>query len=158
MSTRGAYGFRVDDDDYIMYNHGDSYPSGLCADIMNDLRCLYKKQKKNYAIFIERCKKNVRKMEAIQEVFIDSKEFLSDSLFCEWAYIINFDEEVFEIYKGFNKDESAYGRYAKTKRDEYADVRLVATVPLKLLLTVKGYAKFGVEDYVRFLEKAKYRI
>ena len=47
----------------------------------------------------------------------DSKNFLSDSLFCEWAYIINIDTNCLEIYQGFNEDESAPGRYASLKKD-----------------------------------------
>lgn len=38
---------------------------------------------------------------------IDDSEFLNDSLFCEWTYIINLDNEQFEVYRGFNKDPSA---------------------------------------------------
>ena len=29
-------------------------------------------------------------------------DFASDSLFCEWAYVIDFDKNAFEVYKGLN--------------------------------------------------------
>lgn len=29
--------------------------------------------------------------------------FAADSLFCEWAYVVDFDKRTFEVYKGFNK-------------------------------------------------------
>jgi hypothetical protein len=29
-------------------------------------------------------------------------EFAADSLFCEWAYVIDFDSNTFDVYKGFN--------------------------------------------------------
>lgn len=32
---------------------------------------------------------------------IDSKEFIKDSLFCEYGYIINLDKNTLEIYEGF---------------------------------------------------------
>lgn len=32
----------------------------------------------------------------------DSSDFAGDSLFCEWAYVIDFDKKTFEIYQGFN--------------------------------------------------------
>lgn len=35
---------------------------------------------------------------------IDSHTFMADSLFCEWGYVIDLDEEVLRVYKGFIKD------------------------------------------------------
>lgn len=32
-----------------------------------------------------------------------STEFAGDSLFCEWAYVINLDDMILEVYKGFNE-------------------------------------------------------
>jgi hypothetical protein len=31
-------------------------------------------------------------------------EFVGDSLFCEWAYVIDLDTDKFEVYKGFQKE------------------------------------------------------
>lgn len=42
----------------------------------------------------------------------DNSAFLSDSLFCEWAYIINLDSLKLEVYRGFNKKPTGAGRYA----------------------------------------------
>jgi len=64
---------------------------------------------------------------------IDSHKFLEDSLFCEWAYIINLDTAQLEIYQGFNKDQNARGRYASLRRKidgEYFGVALERTIPL----------------------------
>lgn len=33
--------------------------------------------------------------------------FASDSLFCEWAYVLDLDNEVLEVYKGFNEQPLA---------------------------------------------------
>ena len=39
-------------------------------------------------------------------LMIDNQEFMKDSLFCEYAYIINLDTNVLEIYEGFQKKRS----------------------------------------------------
>jgi len=43
---------------------------------------------------------------------IDSREFLFDGLFCEYAYIINLTTNELEFYSGFKK-EIPHGRYGK---------------------------------------------
>lgn len=75
----------------------------------------------------------------------NSKDFLQDSLFCEYAYLLNLDDNTLEVYAGFNQDWSAPGRYAylaeKTKTyengetvpNEYAGVRLALTIPFDKL-------------------------
>ena len=66
---------------------------------------------------------------------IDSKEFLLDSLFCEYAYIINLDTNMLEVYKGSQKDpDKGAGRYVGQKAEngrEYFGVSLVKEIPLK---------------------------
>ena len=45
----------------------------------------------------------------------DSSEFAADSLFCEWAYVIDLDKLELEIYMGFNTD----GPVSRTERFAY---------------------------------------
>jgi hypothetical protein len=64
-------------------------------------------------------------------VMIDSHEFLQDSLFCEYAYIVNLDDMAFECYRGFQREPHTKGRYAAlTGRDEYKPVALVGSFDL----------------------------
>lgn len=37
-------------------------------------------------------------------ILFDSSSFAAESLFCEWAYVINLDDEFFEVYRGFQKE------------------------------------------------------
>jgi hypothetical protein len=78
---------------------------------------------------------------------IDSHTFLVDSLFCEWAYIINLDENVLEIYRGFNKEPSDKGRYASLKepdrvldngniiKTKHYGVELIKEIPLSEIIS-----------------------
>lgn len=60
---------------------------------------------------------------------VTSNSFLRDSLFCEYAYIINLDTMELEFYEGFNSNRLADGRYANVSLEEwskhgYAGVKL----------------------------------
>lgn len=69
---------------------------------------------------------------------IDSHEFIKDSLFCEYAYIINLDTEQLEFYTGFNKNKGANGRYAKLhsqdRDSDYLGVALACEIPLAKII------------------------
>ena len=72
---------------------------------------------------------------------MESNNFPLDSLFCEWAYVVDLDKNVLEIYKGFQKKKHNVGRFAVKKNAQnpkpnypgaprYYPVKLVRTVPL----------------------------
>lgn len=76
----------------------------------------------------------------------ESNDFILDSLFCEYAYILNLDDMVLEFYKGFNRQKnSKKGRYSgkidkenegSSPTSRYYGCTLVGTVPFKKGLTV----------------------
>lgn len=45
----------------------------------------------------------------------NSIDFAADSLFCEWAWVIDLDANVFEAYRGFNTDGPGEGRFKDMK-------------------------------------------
>ena len=59
----------------------------------------------------------------------NSLEFAADSLFCEWAYVIDLDTNKFEIYEGFNKEKLSENErfyFLEDKSEgEYHPVRFV---------------------------------
>lgn len=120
MGTRGLVGFRVSGEDKLTCNNFDSYPEVLgrsCADFIEDIdinaarkRVSAIKQTDNWDAESYGCMLG-RMLESGK--YQDHHEFIEDSLWCEWAYIINLDDEVLEIYKGFQTRPHSNGRYAR---------------------------------------------
>jgi hypothetical protein len=77
----------------------------------------------------------------------NSISFAEDSLFCEWAYVVDFDKNTFEVYRGFNKspienEKERFAKMAKTKYDhagEYYPIRLFKKYSLSKLPTEKAF-------------------
>jgi hypothetical protein len=46
---------------------------------------------------------------------IDGESFISDSLFCEYAYVINLDTNMLECYRGFQEELHTKGRFASNE-------------------------------------------
>ena len=75
--------------------------------------------------------------------------FLADSLFCEWAYVIDFDANEFQVYKGFNKNplqlSDRYFYLEDKAEDGYHPVKLSKTYKLDALPSnddfLKAFAK-----------------
>lgn len=171
MSTRGAYGFRINGRDKITYNHCDSYPTWLGKKIVDFIQTSSLEEMRQIASRIilvrqddiptpeqiEECKEwadlgvgkrtltdwycLLRNAQGDLSAYakglrymIDNHTFLADSLFCEWAYIVNLDECAFEVYVGFQKrrDNNPRNRYRNMqKQGEYYPVKLVAEFPLQ---------------------------
>ena len=64
---------------------------------------------------------------------MDSQTFLQDSVWCEWGYIINLDDGVVEVYRGFQKTRDD-NRYALDAPDDsgYWHCKLQRRIPLAL--------------------------
>lgn len=171
MSTRGAYGFRVDGIDKITFNHFDSYPEGLGQTIVDFLRktpreelvqaarriVLVNEDSRPSSEQIAECRKFadlsvgrqtidswyclLRQAQGKPQAYtnglrymIDNRDFLADSLFCEWAYVMNLDDNVLEVYRGFQKkrDCNSRNRYRDLPRlnKKYYPVALIAEFSL----------------------------
>lgn len=76
------------------------------------------------------------------EVAPSSLEFAADSLFCEWAYVLDLDRNTFEVFEGFNEKPLAEGeRFAFLEPQAnggYHPVRHVATFPIDDLSGLRG--------------------
>lgn len=70
-------------------------------------------------------------------------DFAQDSLFCEWAYVVDLDNNTFEVFEGFNRHEVTEGRFAGPKESghdkSYGPVRLAHKWPLGSLPTDEAF-------------------
>lgn len=77
----------------------------------------------------------------------NSLEFAADSLYCEWAYVVDFDTNTFEVYKGFN--EAPLGENERffslpksdTAAGKYFPVRFVKSFKLGRLPAPEAFVK-----------------
>lgn len=184
MSTRGLIGIRKKSNDYLTYNHGDSYPSYLGVNLLKELRGV-SRQKLSEAYDkitlvnpdgkpthkptqeqIAECKKYgdlgvseqteedwycllrnsqgtfVPYLKGELKYMIDNRDFIADSLFCEWAYIVNLDTDKFEVWKGFQQSPTDYNRYGTEKNEGgYYPCKLVKEYDLDKLPTKAKFLK-----------------
>lgn len=176
MGTRGFLGFVVDGTEKIAYNHFDSYPSGLGAEVLGWLRKEHlghiKRKAAELRVVDETSTPSAEDVERLAPyantrvgtqqidddwyvllretqgnpaaildagVMLDGGEFPRDSLFAEYGYLVNLDDETFEAYEGFQKERHDKGRFADREpareSNDYYPVALVASWPLASLPT-----------------------
>lgn len=130
------------------YGQWDGYPSGQGITILNYLKNMNKEdfiKNLNKLIIIDDLSKEEK--EVLDKEFKDGQhlelsrdtggkvlemiesgiakyhsphlDFIKNSLFCEWAYVIDFDNNTFEVYKGFIKSPlSKSERFYQEKPNE----------------------------------------
>jgi len=80
-------------------------------------------------------------------------DFIKNSLFCEYAYIINLDTKKMEFWKGFQHKPNPNNRYGTKPRngykDDYYPCKMVATYSL----LPRYIAKRDVDKTIADMEK-----
>lgn len=81
----------------------------------------------------------------------NSEIFAADSLFCEWAYVVDMDNMKLEVYKGFNTEplepsERFYYLTEERDNEEYHPVKLLTSFDLtNLPSSVDAFIQLCVE-------------
>lgn len=79
---------------------------------------------------------------------IDNQNFIKDSLFCEYAYIINLDEECLEFWVGFQKEPDEDNRYGAEEEDGYYPCKMLGEYSFKCL------KEYGIEYIIKSMNRA----
>jgi len=193
MGTRGAYGFRKNNEDKLTYNHFDSYPEWLGNEVVDFCKSVSIKELNEIYDRIELIDTNnstptpeqIKKCEPWTDLGVSEQStsdwycllrkaqgnlavykegipympnhnnFILDSLFCEYAYIINLDDNVLEFWRGFQdyEDPSGCNRYGETKDGRYGPCRLLGTFQLPLAMETETYV-----EQMELLTKEEYRV
>lgn len=65
----------------------------------------------------------------------DDMKFINDSLFCEYAYFLNFDNYTLELYEGFQKQDQLLNPFGNEKNNHgYYPCRHVLSIPFGFIL------------------------
>jgi len=85
---------------------------------------------------------------------IEGADFAQDSLFCEWAYVVDLDARTFEVYKGFQKEPHEAGRFAD--RFEHKERRDDGVGQYQPVALVRSYSFDELPESLTALEKELY--
>ena len=175
MGTRGLYGFRKNGIDKLTYNHFDSYPACLGAEVVDFCRRVSADEMDEMFDKIEVVKHNdtptfvqidfcrqagwvdtdvssgteedwycllrnaqgdLKGLKKVIDKYgkaymLNDNDFIYDSLFCEYAYIINLDTRMLEFYDGFQKTPQLGNRYGESPNtDDFYPCKKVLEISL----------------------------
>ena len=82
---------------------------------------------------------------------IDNCGFIKDSLWCEYAYIINLDTEELEFWVGDQDKPDLYNRYGVERDGNYYPCKMMASYPLATI----SLNEYSVQDFVDYMNKAE---
>jgi hypothetical protein len=81
--------------------------------------------------------------------YVDAFDFGYDSLFCEWAYVVDLDRKVLEVYEGFQTSKPKEGRWSEAKSvgdDKYSAIKKVREFTLAELQENPNILKESFND------------
>ena len=169
MSTRSLLLIKSNNQYKVeQYQHHDGYPDYMGVNILDWLKSnnnlehlksslskitlMAKKSNKDYEDDSICFESGANLLSTITESkepvkLLDSIEFTADSLFCEWAYVIDLDKNTFEIYQGFNEEPlnstERFKEFESSKEhdSQYYPVRYLCGYQLDCLPSTDNFLK-----------------
>ena len=142
MSTRGLMGIKKKGELKAQYNHFDSYIEGLGQDIITTIGNIPKEERIEILnnvfdniVLVEDTEENYRDLHEYQgnlqayidgfNAMINNASFINDTLFCEYAYVINLDNNTLDITFGWKNRQTIsynlldldYNKYEEIKQE-----------------------------------------
>lgn len=96
---------------------------GVSENSKDDWYCLLRKAQGSIAPYLNEGLKYM----------LDSCDFIKDSLYCAWAYIVNLDTEELEVWKGFQREPDSTNRYGEREERDYYPCKKLVTFDLHSL-------------------------
>lgn len=86
---------------------------------------------------------------------VDGSGFHKDSLFCEYAYVIDLDKMEIEFYEGFQNKKQVGNRFGEVAAKTYFPVAKVGSLPLIGISKDKKASEEMMKLYTKFGEENK---
>lgn len=94
--------------------------------------------------------RNIHESKDDEIILKNGINFAADSLFCEWAYVIDLDKGTFEVYSGFHKekasDEDRFYFLNDQCEGEYSIVKLAKSFDINDLPEEKEFVEYFEEE------------
>ena len=199
MGTRGYIAITKGNQFLGMYNHFDSYPSFLGANMIELMTHLMRSKEDADKLFnlevvkaqdkpdestlqkmkdggfwsnvssgddwysaLRECQGEVLKYIEAGYIIADTSPegcFMEDSLFCEYAYVLNLDTGILDFYEGFQKEVATKGLFAgKDTGNDYQTCNLVSSYDLNenynadIIVEHMDFITTDKEDYVSYMQ------
>lgn len=88
----------------------------------------------------------------VENVFL-STEFAHDSLFCEYAYVVNLDTQEIEVFRGFQRAPHSQGRFAEVFPRHFDESH--RTNKYYAVAEIIRFSFHNLPDSVEFVEKCE---
>lgn len=84
----------------------------------------------------------------------NDNSFIADSLFCEWGYVLNLDDNLLEVYRGFQTEPHSKGRYASIPVERGAAGHLYYPCALHIAFPLDKLPEMDEIDYLIEIRRA----